>query len=166
MGFFSEKKKIVNGAEHVDGRLLTLDGPFLAKRKIILDWAEHVDRWHIFTTSRVFAFIIEFTTTEYFVDNAIRYIFWNLGIPCLSFTTTLALHLIFKQIEIYSCMFLKIGDNSILFSKIGELSVLFFEHSRAFRLIFKISREPRLSFRKNESIPPVSNNSQAFSIIF
>ena len=33
----------MGGAEHEDGGLLTRDGPLLAKRKIILDGAEHVD---------------------------------------------------------------------------------------------------------------------------
>ena len=44
MGFFLAKiiMIILDGAEHVDGWLLTLDGPVLAKRKIRLDGAEHV----------------------------------------------------------------------------------------------------------------------------
>ena len=36
---------MLDGAVRVGGWLVTLDGPFLTKRKIILDGPEHLDGW-------------------------------------------------------------------------------------------------------------------------
>ena len=54
-GPFLTKRKIIilDGAEQEDGWLLTLEGPFLTKRKIILDGAEQEKRM-IFNARRVF----------------------------------------------------------------------------------------------------------------